>query len=212
MKTQLTAIALAIMASSVWAQTARTTLPVLDRSTLRAVSSPNRMPSSTLTAQHREDSDGDRTSTDALILVDSTGKTVGRYVSASGYSAVLLPYKRDLMAIPLSADFDAKGNIISGGLTWANTNFGYSTPDCTGTPYYGITPFGTRYIGFPVKDAGQYYAYVGDTTRLVSVDVHSSYDFLTSTCYKTDFGILSLMPLSVVLPLSSIGTPLFYLK
>lgn len=215
MKNQLAAIALTIMASSAWAQTAptaRTTPPIPDRSTLTSVASPNRMPSSALAGQNRGGLEGGRTSTEALVLVDSTGRTVGRYFQSNGLGAVLLPYKRHFMAIALSPDYDAQFNVVSGGLTWANSTLGYSTPDCAGTAYSGINISGAKYVGFAVKDAGQYYAYVGDTAIIVNIDVHSSYDFATSTCYPTDFGVLTLMPLSVVLPLASIGTPLFFLK
>jgi hypothetical protein len=206
MKNHLTAIFLAIAASSALAQTAPTTL---DTSKLTRVASPNRTLSSTLAATSKAKVGGDHVSTTALVLVDATGKTLGRF---SGSYSLILPYNNQFLNVYLGSDYDyVNKKYNSTGFAFSPNSVFYTTSDCTGTAYQSFQTPGTQYVTFTVLDAGQYFLYIGDSANSVNTTVLSVFGSAPGACFSTNF-TQPLIPLTTVIPASQIGTPPFFLK
>ena len=223
MKPLLTSLALLGLALASQAQPLPGTAPqgaFRDSGGLQGVASPNRTASMALAnadksaRNRRADKDG-KVSTDAIVWVDATGRTVGRAINTN---AMLLTYDGQpaiLTGLEVDQACDAGGacSYASGGNRWSSYfSVYYTSPDCAGTPYLPYGGFGTPYVGVPVVDAGATYIYLLKVTETVRVSAGSSYT--NNTCHSIRGGELPLdaAPVSAVVPASTFGRPPYFLK
>jgi len=187
---------------------------------LQQVASPNRTASGALANADKADrarraDKGGKVSTDAIVWVDATGRTVGRAINTN---AVLLTYDGQptiLTGLEVDQVCDAGGvcSYASSGNRWSSYfSVYYTSPDCSGTPYLPYGGFGTPYVGVPVVDADGTYIYLLKVTDTVRVNAASSYS--NNTCSAIRGGELPLdaAPVSAVVPASSFGRPPYFLK
>ncbi len=172
----------------------------------RKVASPNRTPSAQLAGDAVP---GGRIPNTALQLVDAKGRLVGRYHQF----AVVLPFRGQLLTLPLQGDWNEQlQRPNSSGFTWARVGLFYATPDCTGQAYFWTSAVGTRYAAATVLDDGQYYAYIGEPGKAVNVTIASYFDSNANGCYPYAADGQPYMALTDVVPLASLGQPPFMLK
>lgn len=143
-----------------------------------------------------------------LLVVDSAGTTLGLYASAK---TAVLSYNNALMAVLLGEDYDANANFVSGGFNWPNFNRVFTSFDCSGTPYFNINAYGTRYIGLPVIESGQQVISVVDTSLVADVEFNSFYNGSAATC-DPQTSTTRLAPSVATIPAASLGTAPFWLK
>lgn len=220
-------LACGVVSSTAWGQASpKGHSPSFSKS--NPVDSPNRTPFASLAATSRTPV-GPATSTSGISVVDSTGKTIGRYMSGVGGNGgeILTSYNNQLIQIMgLDNDYDPQTNRIrSGGLNFTlrpGTNSGqfpvvYTSSDCSGTSYSGLSYFtgGTRYTAIPVTDtwpptsSAAMYLLVFDTAHPINLSVNSVFD--QGQCFVYSFTQTVAKALGAV-PASTIGNPPYYLK
>jgi hypothetical protein len=192
-------------------------IPQIDLTKADRVASPNRTLSSTLSA--------DRTvaqrfgitysASPAVLLVDSGGRTLGRWMHTSaGPSALTLFNNETLLLMGLQPDFHAApGSYRPPGLTWDVLSFGltFTSSDCSGTPYLSGSAYGALLSGVPFKDVDQVYIYIARDDRISNVEFQSNYN--DGTCYSHQTALSApLTPVMAVVPASNFGRPPFFLK
>lgn len=201
---------------------AATQAPQIDMSKSQSVPSPNRTESRTWASseklikrnKHRGDKDGS-SSTDAIVWVDSTGKTIGR---AIGTNAMLVTYDNQPATLTgLEGDRSCSANNVcvfkSAGNRWSPFfTIYFLTDDCTGTPYLPYGGFGTPYAGVPVIDGDTTYIYILKVTDTTRVTVNSS--FVNNACRSVRGGAFpsDAAPVTAVLPESAFGVAPYFLK
>lgn len=144
----------------------------------------------------------------ALQVVDSAGVTLGLY---AGAQVALLNYNNELMAVPLGPDYDANAKFVSGEFNWTDFNRVFTSTDCSGTPYFFIYNYGTRYVGYPVVVSGQQVIAVIDTTQVADVQYNSFFIASSSTC-DVQSGTDRLAASQDTIVAAPLGTPPFRLK
>lgn len=213
------------MSSTAWGQASPQRHPP-SLSTSNPVGSPNRTPFSSLATTFRTPV-GPPMGSSGISVVDSTGKTIGRYLSGVGGVEILTSYNNQLMQITgLSNDYNPQtGQVQSGGLNFTlspGPNSGqyavlYTSSDCSGTSYSGLTYFvaGTPYAALPVTDtwpptsSAAMYLLVFDTAHPINLSVNSA--FYQGQCYVQSFTTSGAKALGAA-PASTMGTPPYYLK
>lgn len=152
---------------------------------------------------------------DALVWVDATGKTVGRYARQN---SLVIPYNGQLAFVQglQTSDCIPGGRTCTaypgGGARW-NTRYSlfYTSSDCTGQAY---GPFGhgaTPYSGIPIVDEGTTYIYFFEAGAMSPVTLNSS--FAGNQCSTSVQGLTQSMAPSVgVLPALDLGAEPFMVK
>jgi hypothetical protein len=196
----------------------------IDTSRLQGVAGPNRTASMTMADSGKSGRhwhggrNWDSSGADAILWVDSTGRTIGRAISSN---TVLLNYENQLTALTgLEADQTCTVNgcvYNNAGNRWSSSSsVYYPSADCTGTPYlqpylpYG--GFGTPSVGIPVVDGDTTYIYLFKVTDTKRVTVGSSYS--NHICYfiRSGFFELDAAPVTAVVPASAFGQQPYFLK
>lgn len=153
---------------------------------------------------------------DAIVWVDSTGRTIGR---AIGNFGILATFDNQLATLTgLYPDQTCDANRVctnpSNGAKWSEfESVYYTSSDCTGTPYSVSGALGTPYLGVPITDSGGTYLYFFKSVDTTRVTLFSRYS--TDGCFV--IGIrgafpTDAIPVSDVAPASNYGTPPFFLK
>lgn len=131
-----------------------------------------------------------------LLLVDSTGKVVGRPEGVAAPHIILL--------------MNGRTTRLSGLL--APDPVIYASSDCSGTPYVSFGFPGVEQSGVVVFEGpGVFNAYVADVSEPPTLLTTRSM-FLNGVCLTFDPRPSPAHPVSIVVPASSFGTPPFHLE
>lgn len=134
------------------------------------------------------------------VLVDSTGKTVGRYVGTQ----VLLLYNGETLPMNLANTQDGNGFATSSAWTWHEREIMYTTSNCSGQGYLYLQSNGSRL--WVIANNSAAYVSSGSPT---SVTVGSY--FYQGACSLTSY-TLPVAPITGSFSLDAYGTPPFYVK
>lgn len=164
-------------------------------------------------------------------LYDSTGKPVGQYKGDS----VIISYNSQPVRIYTDAHWDySQGRPLSSGLTWKYVPVYYGTPDCTGQAYIGTSPnqptaqggstaqnaappysapaYGSQYLVAASKQGTNWNAYVSAQNPTYSQYPIQSYRQYDGSCAPQSYSNLWATPVQTTAPLSTYGTPPFYVR
>lgn len=151
-----------------------------------------------------------------VVVVDSTGREIGRVAPSGTSAAVVLQYRNDTLVVPLSADAPS-GQLRSTGLGWGVSYVYYSGLGCTGQRYIPASVFalgGTRSV-LPERRGNQWFLLLGagSAPQQVPPQAVGSVSSGGSNCFNAGFqGPLDVYPVQEVLPLDPVGIAPFYLR
>lgn len=197
------ALALAGHAQPTTAPSAQKTYPV---------ASPNRTLSTALAAASKPAKPAPQPAAPAaLVWVDATGKTLGRFANEG---SMVASYNDQLAVIPGLTGLSCTGDVCvyEGGARWSS-DFAlyYESGNCSLTPYATNYTPATPYIGIPIKDAGITYLYYFRMADLAVRTMYSRFDGLQ--CSAIEGGFTSRLAPSVgVVPASTFGVEPFTVK
>lgn len=182
-----------------------------------SVASPNRTRAAELVSaaprdghhRHRRDDQ------DALVWVDATGKTVGRFASDT---TMVVSYHHQTALLggltSVSCTTPAPCSPLDGA-RWnaVPTDFlvYYPTPDCSGQSYLTFSTPATPYVGVPVMDGGSTYIYFSRVTDAAIVLLKSNFANNQCRALLRQFESFA-APTLAVIPASVIGTEPFTVK
>lgn len=150
------------------------------------------------------------------MLVDSTGKTVGRYISEQYNSGVLVSYNKQIFGLPLYADMNFNtGQFQSFGFNWVYSPTYFTTADCSGQIYIFnnyVTGYwaGEQALTVETNKNGGELLIVNYTTPTF-MNFVSTWDPYQKICLPMT-GSGPAFPVSSTVPLSIFGTPPFYVQ
>jgi hypothetical protein len=154
---------------------------------------------------------------DALVWVDATGKTVGRYANDN---LLVVPFKGQLAVIQglQTSDCIPGGRACTeypgGGARWNTRNpLYYTNNDCTGQAYSPAVFTATPFIGMPIEEEGTTYIYFFKTTAIDPARVTSTFAGNQCSASLPPRGFaLPLAPLVGVIPALDLGAEPFMVK
>ncbi|MDB5868602.1 MAG: hypothetical protein JWP96_934 [Polaromonas sp.] len=190
--------------------------PAPETSTAYPVASPNRTRSSEMATATRPDKHSHhyfrhyKDDPDALVWVDATGKTVGRF---SSENTMVVPFNNQLATLQgLQAVNCENACKYVGGARWgAFFQLYYPTSDCSGQPYSASSTTATPYIGTPIVEGDTTYLYFFRLADMAVVTVNSGFANKQCRAFQQGFAVLA-APSVRVIPASTIGNEPFTVK
>ncbi|MFC7517176.1 hypothetical protein ACFQUU_19380 [Herbaspirillum sp. GCM10030257] len=166
--------------------------------------------SGTALAQSRGNGNGNGngggTSSAVPVLVDSTGKVVGRYVG----NQVLVSYNGSVLPLMLGSISNGSGYSISSGFTWQYSNVFYTSADCSGQAHLIMSAVGSRLTVSVAPQGNQTIAYFSNAQSPVSMDVNSM-RMPNGNCSSQQFTAPT-VPVNGTFSLDTYGIPPFYVQ